>query len=282
MCMVGPKSIPLTKTDVGQCFQALTSSAPEMTLVDPSSKGDETPPSAFQFSGTTKPHKASHNGQCAERHDESVFPETITHHMPAKVELPHTEVSQQEIKQDCLVTSLKIVREGKTLPSGMQRVFHTYFTAATTWIGRQPGFAQFDNKAGAKVNGHQKFAGEMPARRALSYTLCMLKAGYAVPMGVSYLNSKSSNTGVNHWIVAYGYEFVPRKEGGYHLKILAHDVGIIKNGKAGDDRHVEFLVDATGRIYKPGVHDRHPAVRGGQEVTAIGMPFEIKSLLPMT
>lgn len=279
--MGGLKGTELRKTtDVGQCFEALTRSDPEKTLADSKPAASTSPPPEFQFSGHYAPHTKGNGKHCPDRPVESTFSPEILNHMPSRVALPHTEISQQQIKKDCLTTTLKIMREGKKLPE-MKRAFHTYFLADTKGVGLRRGFSQFDNVAGAKKKGHQTFADEMTARRALSHTLCMLKAGYAVPLGVSYWNNKGSNTGVNHWIVAYGYEFVPTKDG-LQLKILAHDVGIIKNGKAGDDRHVEFLVDTTGRIYKPGAHDNRPAVRGGQEVTAIGLPFEIAPLLPTT
>lgn len=281
--MVGPKttSSEYRQTPVGQCFDALTSSHPEDTLGDPKAAESNSPPSEFPFSGRYTPHASAHSGKCSDHLEQSTFSPDILKHMPETIVLPHTEVSQQQIKKDCLTTTLKITREGKKMPEKMQRGFHTYFLADTKGIGLKRGFPQFDNVAGAKRKGHQTFSGEMTARRALSYTLCMLKAGYAVPLGVSYLNNTVSNTGVNHWIVAYGYAFVPTEDG-LQLKILAHDVGIIKNSKTGDDRHVEFLVDTTGRLYKPGPHNKRPAVRGGQEVTAIGMPFEIKPLLPTT
>lgn len=272
-----PKSA--SKTDVGQCFEALIRREPEQTLV--ASKVDKPIPE-FQFSGRYTPPSSHHKGHCPDRPVQHTFHRGVLDHMPRKVSLRHTEISQQQIRKNCLITTLRIIREGKKLPERMQRSFHTYFLADTKGRGLRRGFSQFDTTAVAKRHGHQTFSDGMTARRALSHTLCMLKAGYAVPLGVSYWNKfNGSRTGVNHWIVAYGYEFVETQDG-LRLKILAHDVGIIKNGKLKDDRHVEFLVDTTGRIYKPGQHDRKPYVRGGQEVTAIGMPFEIKPLLPTT
>lgn len=192
--MVGPKttSAEYRQTPVGQCFDALTSSHPEDTLVDPKAAETNLLASEFPFSGRYTPHASAHSGKCSDHLEQSIFSPDILKHMPETIVLPHTEVSQQQIKKDCLTTTLKIVRDGKKLPEKMQRGFHTYFLADTKGVGLKRGFSQFDNVAGPKRNGHQKFSGEMTARRALSYTLCMLKAGYAVPLGVSYLNNTVS------------------------------------------------------------------------------------------